>query len=97
VFGVRHKLNGRTAQAIYDQVAEKLAAPEFRPRALFERFNIEVLCTTDSATDPLERTAPGAPRAGRDASCRLSARTSCSTCKRPAERADPRASAPERY
>ena len=54
VFGVRHKLNGRTAQAIYDQVAEKLAAPEFRPRALFERFNIEVLCTTDSATDPLE-------------------------------------------
>ena len=54
MFGVRHKLNGRTAQAIYDQVAEKLAAPEFRPRALFERFNIEVLCTTDSATDPLE-------------------------------------------
>jgi len=54
VFGVRQKLNGRTAQAIYDQVAEKLAAPEFRPRALYEHFNIEVLCTTDSATDPLE-------------------------------------------
>ena len=54
VFGVRQKLNGRTAQAVYDQVAEKLAAPEFRPRALFDRFNIEVLCTTDSATDPLE-------------------------------------------
>jgi glucuronate isomerase len=51
---VRQKLNGHTAQAVYDQVAEKLAAPEFRPRALFERFNIEVLCTTDSATDPLE-------------------------------------------
>jgi glucuronate isomerase len=54
VFGVRQKLSGQTAQAVYDQVAEKLAAPEFQPRPLFERFNIEVLCTTDSATDPLE-------------------------------------------
>jgi glucuronate isomerase len=54
VFGVRQKLNGQTAQAVYDQVADKLAAPEFQPRPLFERFNIEVLCTTDSATDPLE-------------------------------------------
>ena len=54
VFGVRQKLNQRTAQAVYDQVAEKLAAPEFRPRPLYERFNIEALCTTDSATDPLE-------------------------------------------
>jgi len=54
IFGVRQKLNERTAQAVYDQVAEKLAAPEFRPRSLYERFNIEALCTTDSATDPLE-------------------------------------------
>ncbi|HEX7598823.1 MAG TPA: glucuronate isomerase, partial [Polyangia bacterium] len=54
VFGVRQKLNAHTAQAIYNQVAEKLAAPQFQPRPLFERFNIEVLCTTDSATDPLE-------------------------------------------
>lgn len=54
VFGVRQKLNQRTAQAVYDQVAEKLAAPEFRPRPLYERFNIEALCTTNSATDPLE-------------------------------------------
>ncbi len=53
VFGVEEKLTGETAQAIYDQIAEKLATPEFRPRALFERFNIEVLCTTDAATDPL--------------------------------------------
>ncbi|MEE8392633.1 MAG: glucuronate isomerase [Anaerolineae bacterium] len=53
VFGVEEKLNGETAQAIYDHIAEKLASPEFRPRALFERFNIEVLCTTDAATDPL--------------------------------------------
>jgi glucuronate isomerase len=53
VFGIHNKLNGRTAQAIYDQVAEKLAQPEFRPWALCARFNIEVLCTTDSAADPL--------------------------------------------
>ena len=53
VFGVEEKLNGETAQAIYEHIAEKLASPEFRPRALFNRFNIEVLCTTDAATDPL--------------------------------------------
>jgi glucuronate isomerase len=53
VFGVEEKLNGETAQAIYDQIEAKLATPEFRPRALFERFNIEVLTTTDTATDPL--------------------------------------------
>ncbi|MCX7683380.1 MAG: glucuronate isomerase, partial [Anaerolineae bacterium] len=54
VFGVEEELTGETAQAIYDQIAEKLAQPAFRPRALFERFNIEVLCTTDGAADPLE-------------------------------------------
>ena len=53
VFGVEEKLSGETAQAIYDQIAEKLASPGFRPRALFERFNIEVLATTDAATDTL--------------------------------------------
>ena len=53
VLGVEEKLNGETAQAIYGQIEQKLAAPEFRPRALFERFNIEVMCTTDAATDTL--------------------------------------------
>ena len=53
VFGVEEKLIGETAQAVYDQIEAKLSLPEFRPRALFERFNIEVLCTTDAATDPL--------------------------------------------
>ncbi len=53
VFGVTEKLNGQTAQAIYDQIEARLAEPAFRPRALFERFNIEVLCTTDAATDTL--------------------------------------------
>lgn len=54
VFGVRTKLNGATAQRIYNEIAEKLRSPEFRPRALFERFNIEVLTTTDAASDSLE-------------------------------------------
>jgi glucuronate isomerase len=54
VFGVREKLSGATAQAIYDQIAERLESPEYRPRALFERFNIELLATTDAASDTLE-------------------------------------------
>lgn len=54
VFGVREKLNGKTAQAIYDQIADCLTKPEFRPRRLFEQFNIEVLATTDAAADRLE-------------------------------------------
>ena len=53
VFDVNTKLTGDSAQDIYDQVAAKLAQDDFTPRALFERFNIEVLCTTDAATDPL--------------------------------------------
>ncbi|MCJ7496331.1 MAG: glucuronate isomerase, partial [Deltaproteobacteria bacterium] len=53
VFGIEEKVNGKTAQRIYDKIEAELAKPEFRPRALFERFNIEVLCTTDAATDPL--------------------------------------------
>ncbi len=53
VFGVEEKLCGESAQRIYDQIAAKLATPEFRPRAMFERFNIEFMSTTDAATDPL--------------------------------------------
>ncbi len=53
VFGVEDKLSGKTAQKIYNQIEAQLAKPEFRPRLLFERFNIEALCTTDAATDPL--------------------------------------------
>jgi glucuronate isomerase len=54
VFGIEQKLSSATAQAIYDQIEAQLATAAFRPRALFERFNIEVLTTTDAATDPLE-------------------------------------------
>lgn len=54
IFDVTQPLNGETAQTLYDQISTKLAQPAFRPRALFERFNVEVLCTTDAATDPLD-------------------------------------------
>jgi glucuronate isomerase len=53
LFEVRVKLDGGSAQFVYDQIAERLRSPEFRPRALFDRFNIEVLATTDKATDSL--------------------------------------------
>lgn len=53
VFGVDQKPNAANAQAIYDYVEAQLGKPEFSPRALFGRFNIEVLCTTDDATDTL--------------------------------------------
>jgi glucuronate isomerase len=53
VFGVREKLSGKSAQRIYDQIAECLGKPEYSPRRLFEKFNIEVLATTDAASDPL--------------------------------------------
>jgi len=54
VFGSSEKLTSTNAQTVYDQIAEKLAQPEFQPRRLFERFNIEVLATTDPAASRLE-------------------------------------------
>ncbi|WP_299550840.1 glucuronate isomerase [uncultured Tateyamaria sp.] len=42
-----------TADAIYDHIEAWLADPANRPRALFDRFGIEVLATTDAALDPL--------------------------------------------
>ena len=54
VFGIEEKLDSSSALRIYDIIQEKLSAPEFLPRAMFEKFNIEVLSTTDTATDTLE-------------------------------------------
>ncbi len=53
VFGIKEKLNGSNAEKIYDELNEKINSPEFRPRKLFDRFNIEVLSTTDASTDTL--------------------------------------------
>jgi len=54
VFGVDEKPSASNADRLFDSLSDKLASPEFSPRKLFERFNIEVLCTTDAATDTLE-------------------------------------------
>ncbi len=54
IFGVTKRPSADTADEIYDQIASKLATPEFRPRALFDAFNISVLATTDDPADDLE-------------------------------------------
>jgi glucuronate isomerase len=54
LFGVTERPTGENAQRIYDHLQEKLAGPEYAPRALFETFGVEILCTTDAATDTLE-------------------------------------------
>ncbi|KMW58202.1 Uronate isomerase [Candidatus Rhodobacter oscarellae] len=53
VFGLDTLLTAATAEAYYDHIDAKLAEPEFLPRALYERFNIEVIATTDGALDDL--------------------------------------------
>ncbi len=53
VFGIRERLTVESADRIFDQINASLATPEFRPRALFERFRIETLATTESPLDPL--------------------------------------------
>ena len=54
VFGIHLKISERNADTLYDAIEERLSRAEFRPRALFERFNIEVLATTDAAADALD-------------------------------------------
>ena len=53
LFGLHDRLDASTADLYFDTIAEKLQTPAFRPRALYERFNIEVLATTDSPLDSL--------------------------------------------
>lgn len=54
VFGIRVKLEAQTADLYFDTINAALASPQFRPRALYEKFNIEVLATTESPIDRLE-------------------------------------------
>jgi len=53
LFGLSERLSAKTADHYYDLIDEKLSTPEFLPRALYERFRIEVLATTDSPLDSL--------------------------------------------
>jgi len=53
VFGIHRRLSPDTADEAYDAIAAALATAGYRPRALYERFGIEVIATTDSALDDL--------------------------------------------
>lgn len=57
LFAIDLRLDRETADFYFDRIGERLAAPEFRPRALFDRLNIEVLTTTESPLDTLEHHA----------------------------------------
>jgi glucuronate isomerase len=54
LFGFEERLSEKTADLYFDVISAKLQRPEFLPRALYERFNIEVLATTDSPLDSLD-------------------------------------------
>jgi len=54
LFGFEERLSEKTADAYFDRISEMLKTPEFLPRTLYERFNIEVLATTDSPLDTLK-------------------------------------------
>ena len=53
VFGMEVELSPATADLYYDAVDEQLRRDDMRPRALLDRFDIEVIATTESALDPL--------------------------------------------
>lgn len=53
-FGVEKLLNLETAREIYDVCTEKLRTPEYSARGLMNKFNVEVVCTTDDPADNLE-------------------------------------------
>ncbi|HTZ90574.1 MAG TPA: glucuronate isomerase [Alloacidobacterium sp.] len=54
LFGLDQRLSAATADHYFDTISEKLEQPEFLPRALYKRFHIEVLATTDTPLDSLE-------------------------------------------
>jgi glucuronate isomerase len=53
LFGIDEHPAAENADRLFDRIQAQLATPEFRPRALFERFGIEVLATTDDPLDDL--------------------------------------------
>lgn len=54
LFGLTERLSAKTADHYYDAISHKLRTPAFLPRTLYERFNLEVLATTDSPLDSLD-------------------------------------------
>ncbi|QDK33730.1 glucuronate isomerase [Sphingomonas sp. IC081] len=56
-FGISVQLNAETSDLYFDTITEKLATDDFRPRALFDRYGIEAIATTESPLDTLEHHA----------------------------------------
>jgi len=54
VFGMEFRLEAGTSDFYFDTITEALATEAFRPRALFDRFGIEVIATTESPLDSLD-------------------------------------------
>jgi glucuronate isomerase len=54
LFDIDVEPSADTADAIYDAITARLSLPEYRPRALFDQFGIEVLATTDDPMDELD-------------------------------------------
>ncbi|NUR99367.1 MAG: glucuronate isomerase, partial [Kribbellaceae bacterium] len=57
VLGLDVHPSAETADELYDRIMARIAEPEFRPRALLDRFDIELISTTDAATDDLAQHA----------------------------------------
>ena len=80
VFGIDERLTRRIRRPLFrPHQRDASPTPAFRPRALFERFNIEVIATTESPLDPLAHHARSAHRDGRAAWSPLIARIRSST------------------
>ncbi|MER2493055.1 glucuronate isomerase [Catenovulum sediminis] len=57
VFGFTETLCLANADDYYHKINQQLNSDAFKPRALLKRFNIELLATTEGATDPLKHHA----------------------------------------
>jgi glucuronate isomerase len=53
IFGITERPSAKNADDLYDRISACLEADDFRPRALFARFGVEVLATTDDPCDDL--------------------------------------------
>lgn len=53
VFGLDKAFSPDTADVFFDHITESLQADDYRPRTLMDRFNIELIATTEGATDAL--------------------------------------------
>jgi glucuronate isomerase len=55
LFHIEAPLTLKDADHTYDKISDALKTDAFRPRALYEDFNIEILATTDSCLDDLSQ------------------------------------------